>query len=515
MQIISKVNAVLAKPYVKPALLVLVVLVIALIVKNGQSAEMEIEAPAFNPLVNVTSAANFVSSDSLSLIGTARAFTEAKITAETGGRVTSVNTTLGSAVAAGQVIATIENASEQATLLQAQGAYEAALASAAQSNVGVSEAGNNLTAAQNNVISTYKSAYNTSNAIVTGTIDPFFANPLSAIPGLRLSGRGYTQALNSGRVELQTTLPAWRDKSLSVSTSANLPALIAEARTYTTSILEMVDMFIAALQAQGSQDRYSDAEIQTFLTNFNAARANLSQTLTSLNTTEAGLVSAEEAKKRADISGSSNTAVSSADAQVKQALGSLRAAQANYAKTILRSPIAGTVNSLNIKSGDYISSFTEAAVVANNDALEIVSYVGDTERDTLTVGDAVVINGSFEGTITQISPAVDAATRKTEIRIAVENQNIKNGDTVKISRKQDADIVTVVTEIRVPLTAVKFEIKDGFVFTIEDGVLKSRAVTLGRVNANSVVITSGLEADQEFVVDVRGLFDGQEVEVKR
>ena len=272
-------------------------------------------------------------------------------------------------------------------------------------------------------------------------------------------------------------------------------------------------MFIAVLQEQGSQDRYSDAEIQTFLTNFNAARASLSQTLTSLNTTEAALVSAEEAKKRADISGTSG-AVSSADAQVKQALGSLRAAQANYAKTILRSPIAGTVNSLNIKSGDYISAFTEAAVVANNDALEIVTYIGDNERDTLAVGDVVVIDGSFEGTITQISPAVDAATRKTEVRIAAENQNIKNGDTVKISRKQNADTVTVVSEIRVPLTAVKFEIEDGFVFTVENGVLKAQAVTLGRVNANSVVITSGLDADQEFVVDARGLFDGQEVEVK-
>lgn len=506
-------KAVLAKPYVKPVLAVLVVLIIALIVKNGQSAEVEVAAEGINPLVSVTSAANFVSSDSLSLIGTVRAFTEAKITAEIGGRVTSVNTELGGTVGAGQVIATIENASEQASLLQAQGAYEAALASAAQSNVGVSEADNNLTAAQNNVISTYKSAYNTSNGIVTGTIDPFFANPLSSVPGLRLSGRGYTDALNSGRIELQSTLPAWRDKSLSVSTSANLPALIAEARTYTTSVLEMVDMFIAVLQEQGSQDRYSDAEIQTFLTNFNAARASLSQTLTSLNTTEAALVSAEEAKKRADISGTSG-AVSSADAQVKQALGSLRAAQANYAKTILRSPIAGTVNSLNIKSGDYISAFTEAAVVANNDALEIVTYIGDNERDTLAVGDVVVIDGSFEGTITQISPAVDAATRKTEVRIAAENQNIKNGDTVKISRKQNADTVTVVSEIRVPLTAVKFEIEDGFVFTVENGVLKAQAVTLGRVNANSVVITSGLDADQEFVVDARGLFDGQEVEVK-
>lgn len=359
------------------------------------------------------------------------------VRSQSAGRVDSV-AKVGDTLAPGATVAQIENSAQRAALTQAEGAYEAALASAAQSNVGVSEAGNNLTAAQNNVISTYKSAYNTSNGVVTGTIDPFFASPLSSIPGLRLNGRGYTDALNSGRIELQTTLPAWRDKSLSVSTSANLLALIAEARTYTTSILEMVDMFISVLQEQGTQDRYSDAEIQTFLTNFNAARASLSQTLTSLNTTEASLVSAEEAKKRADISGTSGV-VSSADAQVKQALGSLQAAQANYAKTIIKTPVAGTVTAVSITVGDII-----------NVGSDVVFVAGDTTAS--------------ESTVT------------------------------------------------VPLTAVKFTPTKAYVFTVEEGILKAHEVKTGLVTSNSITI-SGAEGISDIVVDIRGLKDGDAVEV--
>lgn len=357
------------------------------------------------------------------------------VRSQSAGRVDSV-AKVGDNLAPGATVAQIENSAQRAALIQAEGAYEAALASAAQSNVGVSEADNNLTAAQNNVISTYKSAYNTSNGIVTGTIDPFFANPLSSVPGLRLSGRGYTDVLNSSRIELQTTLPTWRDKSLSVSTNANLPALIAEARTYTTSVLEMVDMFIAILQDQGTQERYSDAEIQTFLANFNAARANLSQTLTSLNTTEAGLVSAEEAKKRADISGTSG-AVSSADAQVKQALGSLRAAQANYDKTIIKTPVAGTVTAVSISVGDIINVGSDVVFVAGDTTIaESVVTVPitavkftPTKAFVFTVEEGVLAAHEVEtGLVTSNSITISGAEGISDIVLDI--RGLKEGDTV-------------------------------------------------------------------------------------
>ena len=481
-----------------------------IVVSQGEEAQVA-EVSSKKTLVEVGTPASLSGNQATEIIGTVSARTQADLQSEVGGRVTAVNVTLGQRVSAGQVIATLENAAAQASVLQAQGAYEGALASAAQSTVGVNEAQNNLTTAQNNVISTYKSAYNTNNSILTGTIDTFFANPLTANPGLRLNGRGYTSTLNAQRVALQTALPAWRDQSLAASTNSNLPALISEARTTTTNVLNMVDTFILILQTQGSQDRYSEAEIQTFLSNFNAARSTLSQTLSSLNDADSSLVAAIEAKKRADISGATGSVVSSADAQVKQALGSLRAAQASLAKTIIRTPIAGEVNSLTVKTGDFVGSFAPIAKIANNQGLEITAFVGLAERDLLTVGTELLVENAGTGTVTNISPAIDAATGKTEIRIAIDGAKLNNGDVVRVFLNQTTQETN--KTIQLPLSAVKFDGSQAYVFEVVDTKLVAKNIELGDIRGDRVDVVSGIDATSEIVVDARGLASGTEVTV--
>jgi multidrug efflux pump subunit AcrA (membrane-fusion protein) len=219
--------------------------------------------------------------------------------------------------------------------------------------------------------------------------------------------------------------------------------------------------------------------------------------------------SATDTAKRANLTASGGTS-SAADARIKQALGSLLAAQANFAKTVLRTPISGTVNSLNIKQGDFINSFVKVAEVANNNALEIVTFVSDKEREVLFIGDTVLIENQYEGLVTQIAPAIDSATRKTEVRIATENTNIKNGETVTIS-KEIAASETKNTTVNIPLTAVKFEIENGFIFDAVDGKLVQKPVKLGIIRGDSVEITEGLSATDPFVVDARGLLVGSEV----
>jgi RND family efflux transporter MFP subunit len=226
---------------------------------------------------------------------------------------------------------------------------------------------------------------------------------------------------------------------------------------------------------------------------------------------QVGLKSAKDAGTRATIS-TSVSSVPAADAQIKQALGSLRAAQANYAKTVLRTPISGTVNSLNIKQGDFINSFVKVAEVANNNALEIVTFISDKQRDILSVGDIVFIENEYEGRISQIAPAIDSATRKTEVRITTENTNIKNGETVTITKEIAASSTQSIV-VNIPLTAVKFEIKDGFVFDVVDGKLVQKPVKLGTIRGNSVEIVEGLSATDTFVVDARGLLAGSEVTI--
>lgn len=500
------------KPIVRGAALVLVVFIVAVIIRVSNSTAVVGSPESTAPQVETTTAGAFSGSQSLSLIGTVRAFTEAEITAERAGRVVRVNTTLGSRVAAGQVIASLENASEQAAVLQAEGVYEAAIAASAQSTVGVTDAENNIRKTKTTAISNMRSAYNTTNGIILNSLDQFFASPNAPLPGLRIDGKGNTMLLNNERVTFQSMLPEWQGRTNTATLNSDLVKELEYSLNNVSRTISMIDTFITVFNSQNSS-RYTDAELQSFSSSFTSLRATLIGTQSSLTNSISAIQTSEDALARAKISASGGTS-SAADAQIKQALGSLRAAQANLAKTILRTPISGTVNSLSIKTGDYIAAQTKVSVVANNSALEIVTFVGDSELEQLTIGDTVMIEDEYEGIVTQIAPAIDSVTRKTEVRIATEDTKISNGDTVRITKSEQTPTETIATTVWVPLTAIKFSDTAGHMFSVVDNVLTKKDVELGVIRGTSVEITNGLELTDTFVVDVRGLTEGDEVTVK-
>lgn len=510
-EIINRLKALLAKKNVRAALLVLVAIV-AINAFLGNDDESIATEPS-KELVTLMTPVEYVGGQSLSLIGNVRAFKEAKVTSERSGRIVSVNVELGQTVPAGQILATLENASERASVLQAEGQYEAALAALAQSGVGVDEARNTVRNSQNTALSTFKGAYNTANGVLINSIDAFFSNPNSNLPGLRINGAGYTDKLNSDRVNFQTLFKNWEIKVNSLNTDSDLRSELEYAKSNVQQVINMVDNFITIFSNQNGSDRYTEAELQTFSSTFTGLRSSLISLNSQVDSALNDLQSADETLRRAELSASGSIA-SASDAQVKQALGSLRAAQANLAKTILRTPIAGTVNSINVRTGDFINSFYEVGVIANNSALEVVTYVSDVERNLITEGDQVLIEGKYEGVITQISPAVDNITKKIEVRIATEGTDIFNGDTVRIT-KEVTDAVSENSIVQVPLTAVKFERENGFIFKVIDNKLVQQSVELGKILGSSVEIKTGLSLDDEFVVDVRGLIDGEEVEVTK
>jgi multidrug efflux pump subunit AcrA (membrane-fusion protein) len=495
----------------RPTQLIIGVIVIALgfLLFGGDDTATDTDATTRLPVVTVTTATELQGGTSLSLIGTVRAFTEANITAERGGRVVSVPVTLGQAIRAGQVIASFENAAERASVLQAEGGYEAALAASAQSGVGVNEAQTALLAAKNNAVSVSKSSYSSVSSVVNGNIDTFFSQPEGFLPGLKVAGRGNTAFLNSERVAYQQLLRDWQTKSSTLTADSDLKSALATSRTNVERTVTFVDAFITIFNS-GSTGGYSDTEVQTLSTNFTALKASLIGTIASIDAATASLASAEDNVRRASIAASGGTN-SSADAQVKQALGSLRATQANLAKTILRSPISGTVNSLSVRMGDFIGGQTSVATVANNNALEIVTYIGESEQSALAVDDVVTIDGSYEGIVTQIAPAVDATTRKIEVRIATEATDIINGNTVRVTKDIQATSTTNV--VLIPLTAIKFETTNGFMMTVVDGKLVQKPVTLGQIRGGVVEIVEGHTLTEPFVLDVRGLTAGSAVTV--
>jgi RND family efflux transporter MFP subunit len=499
MSILETYRPLLLKKSFQAGVALAIVVVIGLLYFTGGTEEV-IEVKSSDTQVKLTTANEYLGGESVSLIGNVRAFSEAAITSERSGRVVRVNVSLGQTVSAGQVLATLENASESAAVLQAEGVYDAAVAASTQSGIGVDEAQSNLKTTKDSVVVTLQSAFNTVNATVSSDIDVFFNQPLSPAPRLLIAGKGYTRTLELQKVQIEDTIETWRQSTVNLNSNSDLDAAIQISKENITELLTMVDTFLIIFKEDENASR---------LEKFTAVKTSLLNTQSSLSAAQSQLVAANDLIRKAEASASGSTS-SAADAQIKQALGSLRAAQANYAKTVLRTPISGTLNEVTVKAGDYVNTSQKIAEVANNNALEIVTFVGDTEVQLLAVGDVVYIENKYEGVIAQIAPSVDATTRKTEVRIATENTEIKNGDTVTITKEV---LETDNTNTIIPLTAVKFEIEDGFIFTVVDNKLVKNPVKLGVVRGSSVEIIEGLDSNQTFVKDARGLVDGDVVTV--
>ncbi len=479
----------------------------------GGSDEVTTDVLVKPPVVTVGTVASVLGGDTATFVGTVRSVSEADIQAERGGRVTAVRVKAGDVVRAGAVIATLDNAAEQASVLQAQGAYESALAAGRQSTVGVAEATTALDTARSNAVTAIAGAYNTSAGLVRSDIDQFFANPESSIPGLRINSYGQVNAINQARVALSDTLSAWQRESTALTTSADMSQAIATARTNVGAVINLTDLLLAALNRDTSSDTVSVNQRTARIASLTSARGSLLALQTSLQGSLTAISAAEDALARAQIAGSTSGAPSASAAQIKQALGSLRAAQANLEKTILRSPITGTIEVLQVKTGDFLSPQTSVARVAGGQGLEVSIFVGENDSDKFVLGDMVTINGSATGTVVNIAPAFDSVTKKREVKVATTDSSLVGGASVSVALSSMAATSSRPATLQVPITAVKFSDVDGVVFVVVDNKLQAKPVTLGPINGSFVTILTGIDMTTEFVLDARGKTDGEVVEV--
>jgi RND family efflux transporter MFP subunit len=208
--------------------------------------------------------------------------------------------------------------------------------------------------------------------------------------------------------------------------------------------------------------------------------------------------------------------VAAAEAGVTSAQGGVAAARAQLEKTIIRAPISGTINMLDIKRGDFEQMYTPVVTIANNHALEIVAYVSEDDAKRIVVGDSVTLDADSSGVITKIAPALDPSTKRIEVRVGVPTTaNLTNGQSVNISFEHGTKPTTTSTQMIIPLAALKISADSKSVFTVNaDGTLVGHVVTIGSLLGDRVVILSGITMNDYIVTDARGLREGEKVTLK-
>lgn len=471
------------------------------------------EAAAQQRTVEVRSVSGLASDSSpLSVAGTVSSKSEASVRAEIGGQITHVYGSLGSYVSAGSILAEVENASQRAAVAQAQGAVDAATAGASVSQT-------SLGAARQAAVNALLSAYGVVDKSVHADTDPMFSNPESPQPHFNVQSSDSQAKINAenARSVLGPVLAREQAQSAQVSSTDNLALELDTTTKELRQIRDYLDTIVRALNSGIAANGVTDATIAGYSATASAARASVTAALSALAGAQAGL---ETASKSSDAS----TAQSSSQAALTQAQAGLAAARAGLEKTIVRAPISGTLNSFSLKIGDYLAAGTVAAVIANNGALEIVTYVTDTDAREIAVGNSATIenNGAtVKAVVTRIAPAIDPATKKIEVRIGITEgaKGLVNGQsaTVSIARSARAATQTAGTasRITIPIAALKIGADATSVFTVdENNTLVPHTVTIGTLLGDRVVITSGITPDMTIVTDARGLRAGQTVVVK-
>lgn len=425
------------------------------------------------------------------IIGTVRSISEANILAQAGGTVTRVHATIGGYAPAGSIIAELENAAERASVLQAEGAYDAAVAAKSMQS---------LSDTEESARDAYRNAYTALDTTMQNDVNAFFGVPTSIGPELLLSVDYSTRdRLSRERRALNVEMEAF-EQAVASAGARDPHTLLSEVEALTRRVQTFVNNLAEAANRRDS--KATPAQIGALA----SARGSINGILSSITQTRSGL-----------RTGSVN-ATASADASIKQTLGMLRAAQANLERTIVRAPIGGQVNFLPIRVGDYVTPMQHVATVAQNGALEVVAFVSEGNRDLLAAGSSVSIEGDHEGVITSVAPALDPVTKRIEVRIAVaKGDKLVNGQSVAITLPNTPAATETVADAGptlLPLAAVKLRANDRIIFTLdEDFRLVAMPVDVGDVRGDRIEILTPLSPNELIVRDARGLSEGERVRV--
>lgn len=465
----------------------LVAIVILFNLGKGAPAAEVVDDRTHVTLASVASLSN--AGGPLPVTGKVTSVSQASLAALSGGQITSLPRKLGDRVAVGQVIAGFENSSQQAAVLQAQGSYDAALAS----KVAVSPTDIRVSA-----VNAYRSAFNTLDTALKTEVDLFFGDRTPYGPLLLLdeSRDNRYGKISLEREAIDEEMDIYR-AALANAGSADPAQLLDYAGALTQRVTDLLNQL--AVAANRSEANTTAAQ-SAALTSARASVAALSATLAS--------------EKEAYRSGSVTT-TSSADASITIALGGLRAAQANLEKTYVRAPISGTIVSLPVNRGDFVSPGTVVAIISNPGALQVESYVTSADAKTLSIGGKATIDGATPGTIVFIAPALDPLTGKIQVKVSPTGSqaSLTDGSTVTVSLERAGTKASAANTISIPIAAAKMTPQGAVVFTVASSTLVAHPITLGAIQGGQVEVVDGLVLSMDIVADARGLSEGQAVAI--
>jgi multidrug resistance efflux pump len=448
----------------------------------------------------------------ISAQGTVQSEEQVDLKSQVSSPVVSVNVSLGEWVDAGTTLVNLQSTDVRAQLDQAKA--QLSLAMAQYANAGVS-----LDTAKQGIVDKIKDAYRKVDDAVFTQSDPMFNNPTSQFPRLVFitSDIQLINDIQNARLNLGTTLPAWKTNVDGLNASIDNAALdssIKTAQNNLDNVANYLDKLSLALTNAISNSPTVTASIPSWKIAISASRGTIGGVVASLT----GATQAYEgAKGVISNPDSKNTSPSTGEAQIAAAKAAVSGLEAQLAKTYIRTPVSGRVSNLPVKLGDLVSPGMSVASVTNEYALSVKAYVSDSDLARISYGSKATINGSVSGDVVNISPSVDPNSKKVELKISVwypAKAGLVVGENVPVKIQTVTSGVTASAAYVLPIQDVKIVQGAAYVYTVDkDSKIVSNDVTLGAIRGDFVEVTSGLTDEMSIVTPVYELEVGEKVNV--
>lgn len=209
----------------------------------------------------------------------------------------------------------------------------------------------------------------------------------------------------------------------------------------------------------------------------------------------------------------------SSRAQLVSARSQLDLASNQQAYTLLRAPHDGVVTEIRVEAGEVVNAGQPAAVVAADGEREVAISIPESRLEEVREAQGLAIElwarpgHRFAGTVREIAPMTDSATRQYTARVAIAepDAHVEFGMTARVYLKSARGLAS---SYRLPLSALVQKSGKTYVWVVAPGSgrVALRAVTVADMDQDAVIVGAGLKpSDVVVTAGVNLLFAGQKV----
>lgn len=446
--------------------------------------------------------------------GKTRSAEEIDLGFEGSGKVVRVSGRVGSHVFSGDTLAVLDQSSLLADLRKAEANLNEEIVRLDSTK---RSTGLKYEDAYNEAFNELKDAYASADNAVHNNADRFFTNPRTPSVEFNLKfNDGVTtfyfniptsdaERLETERVALEDELNDWNRELDALNSGDDLKQSYIIAEKKLNLIRNFLTLLASAINSLTTDEFEHQATLQGYRTSVAESRIEISTALSNLLIARNDLNSAPTA---ATTNGDRNyDDVRAGEARVESLRANVASIRADINKTILRSPISGTITRADAKVGEIVSSGESLISVISDRKLEIEANISEVNIGKVKTGNLVSITfdafpaNIFMGTVSYIDPGETVIDGVPTYKVTISfNDEIPNDVRSGLTANLRIETAKKDSVIKIPRYAVQNKSDASFVVVLVKGREEDREITTGLIGKDGTIeIISGLSEGEEVV----------------